>query len=155
MWSNKIVFRGKEYEERFAKGLENLPEARMIREEVFVKEQGFVNEFDDIDTDAWHCVIFSDGRPAATGRLYRDKEPFIGHIGRIAVMKEERGKGLGWLLMADLEQLARENDLDSIVVSAQCRVQGFYASLGYIAEGDVYPDEGCPHIMMRKIIDRQ
>ena len=150
MWSNKIVYRGREYEERFAKGLDKLPEARIVREAVFIREQGFVNEFDDIDATAWHCVILSDGRPAATGRLYRDKDPFVGHIGRVAVMKEERGKGLGWPLMAVLEQLARENDLDSIVVSAQCRAQGFYASLGYTAKGDIYPDEGCPHVMMYK-----
>ena len=41
-----------------AKGIENAPFAKKIRQEVFVSEQGFVNEFDSIDSEAYHIVAF-------------------------------------------------------------------------------------------------
>ena len=55
-------------EVRITQGLENAPEAERIRREVFMEEQGFSNEFDDIDKRAWHAVIFTDGKASATGR---------------------------------------------------------------------------------------
>lgn len=155
MWSNKFIWHSRQgdrqCEEKFARGIDMLPEARQIREEVFVREQGFKNEFDEIDKTAWHCVIFVEGRAAATGRLYSDKSrPFAASIGRVAVIESERGTGLGSLLMSGLEALARDKGYESISVSAQCRVKDFYRSRGYTEEGGEYLDEFCPHILMRK-----
>ena len=47
-------------------------EAKNIREEVFMREQGFSEEleFDDIDQTAWHIVLTSRGKPVGTGRLF-------------------------------------------------------------------------------------
>lgn len=43
-------------------------EARKIREQVFVEEQGFENEFDELDAQVPHAVLFMDGQAVATGR---------------------------------------------------------------------------------------
>lgn len=51
------------YTIKIAKGLANNADARLIRQQVFVEEQGFVNEFDDIDHEAYHAVIYTGGYP--------------------------------------------------------------------------------------------
>ena len=54
---------------------EQLPEdAVRIRKEVFMDEQGFCNEFDEIDKTALHAVLYEDDKAAATGRMYYEEE---------------------------------------------------------------------------------
>ncbi len=127
-------------------------EARLIRTEVFVEEQGFRNEFDESDGQCLHLVIFSDGTPAAAGRIF-PPENGICVIGRIAVLKNFRGKNFGAEAVRLLEEKARELGAEKTALSAQCRVTGFYEKLGYKASGEVYNDEFCPHIHMEKICD--
>ena len=50
------------------------PDCRMIRETVFVKEQGFENEFDRIDAKALHLAVYAGEVPVATGRLFSDND---------------------------------------------------------------------------------
>ena len=153
MWSRKFVWHGRQCEVRFDKGLAALPEAGQIRREVFIEEQGFLNEFAETDITAWHCVLFVEGKAAATGRLYPDESvPFAAHIGRLAVVKSERGNGLGSLLISMLEQLARGLSFDSVSLSAQCRAEKFYRMNGYVPEGEVYYDEHVEHILMKKAL---
>lgn len=75
-------------------GLEHCPEAKAIREEVFMKEQGFQVEFDDTDREAWHLVLWQDGKALATARLYSQGEGVYA-IGRVAVRKEGRASSWG------------------------------------------------------------
>ena len=50
-------------------------DARLIREMVFVKEQGFEDEFDDQDAAATHLVLYGDdGTPMGTGRFFKSGE---------------------------------------------------------------------------------
>ena len=71
-------------------------DAVRIRKEVFMDEQGFCNEFDEIDKIAFHAVLYEDDRAAATGRMYYDdKEHHCYVIGRLAVDKACRGKQYG------------------------------------------------------------
>ncbi len=135
-------------EVRIVTGLENAPEAREIRQEVFVNEQGFANEFDRIDETAFHAVVYTDGEASAAGRLFRGRSGW--HIGRVAVRKSFRGRGLGAFVMAALEEKAAQEGAELIRLSAQLQAEGFYEKLGYIAEGEEYLDEHCPHITMTK-----
>lgn len=144
----KVIHNGTEYEVTFFRDLDEMPAAAEIRKQVFIEEQGFVNEFDETDKKAIHCLITKDGVPAATGRLY--EEDGCAHIGRIAVVKSMRGGGLGSVVLQSLESYAAELGFTKAALSAQCRVKGFYESNGYQAKGDIYPDEGCPHVMMYK-----
>jgi predicted GNAT family N-acyltransferase len=136
------------YTVKIAVGAENNPDGKIIREMIFVTEQGFENEFDEIDEKAVHCVVYYGGFPAATGRLYeRDGEL---HIGRIAVMRGCRGRKLGSKVMAELESYGAAQGAKECTLSAQTQAAEFYEKLGYRAVGEVYYDEFCPHIKMVK-----
>lgn len=94
------------YTIKIAKGLANNADARLIRQQVFVEEQGFVNEFDDIDAKAYHAVIYTGGYPIATGRLFDENGE--AHIGRICVRKAYRGRDLGRMIVEALEKQAEK-----------------------------------------------
>ena len=134
-----------------SKGIENNADAIKIRKKVFVEEQGFHDEFDEIDKIAWHIIVYENERPLATGRLYIDNA--TPHIGRVAVLRAERGRQLGKLIIAVLEKKARDMGYAKTELSAQLRVVEFYEKLGYAAEGDIYLDEDYPHIKMVKHTD--
>lgn len=127
------------------------PDGIMIRQAVFVQEQGFKNEFDDIDDIAYHLVIYEDGKPAAAGRLF-EKRTGEYYIGRVAVLKEYRKMRLGSKIISLLEEKARDLGGKRTVVSAQCGARAFYEKAGYTAFGDVHYDEDCPHVYMEKNI---
>ncbi len=133
-------------------GLSETSPARAIRKLVFEQEQGFHDEFDEIDDIAFHLVVETGGKPVACGRIFPAGEPGTYKLGRLAVLKEYRGGGIGALAVASLERKAKELGAERIALSAQCRVRGFYEKLGYVAEGDVYYEEYCPHIKMTKTL---
>ena len=61
-----------------------------VRKAVFMEEQGFQQEFDDVDDRAYHVLIQDGERPVATGRLFtEDGETYL--IGRVAVLSAYRG----------------------------------------------------------------
>ena len=126
---------------------------KALRTEVFIKEQGFENEFDEIDNKATHVLIYDGKVPVATGRLFTEDENGEEYIiGRVCVKKEYRDKKLGKRVIMALEEDARKMGGRSVSVSAQCRVQGFYEALGYTATDDLHDDEGVPHVTMIKTI---
>lgn len=135
-------------------GLDENPEAKRIRQTVFVEEQGFQNEFDETDPIARHVVAWEDGRPIATGRVFpKDDTKDTWTIGRVAVLPPYRGKGIGALIVRRLEQIAQDCGAREWTLSAQLRAKGFYEALGYTAHGEIYQDEFCPHISMCKRAD--
>lgn len=122
-----------------------------IRTEVFVKEQGFQNEFDSIDVSCIHCLLYQNGTPAAVGRIYQDENvKTLFHIGRVATRQQFRKSGCGKEILRQMENKIKELGGNEIKLSAQCRVQNFYEACGYVSEGAVYYDEFCPHICMKK-----
>lgn len=131
---------------------EKLPkEAIDIRESVFVKEQGFKNELDDIDDTAKHIVIFDSFlNPIATCRFFYSEERKCYVIGRVAVKKEFRGENLGSELLNFAENEIRKNEANCIELSAQEGSKLFYEKNGYLSTGDFHYDENCLHVWMRK-----
>lgn len=135
------------------KVFEELPdEAKMIRSKVFMEEQGFQNEFDDIDEISSHFVAFEETIPVATCRLYKSETRNSYVIGRLAVLKEYRGKNYGAELISNCEDVVKKLDAHKMELSAQVRVSAFYEKNGYMATDGVHVDEGCPHVWMRKEI---
>lgn len=131
------------------KGKENFDDAFYIRKTVFMDEQGFFDEFDDIDSVALHAVVYDGDKPIGCGRVFLENGK--AHLGRIAVLLEYRKMGIGRILMQALEQAARENlEFSHFELSAQKRAIGFYKSVGYEEIGEFYLDEGYPHITMIK-----
>lgn len=127
-------------------------EARLLRTLIFIEEQGFVREFDDLDDTAVHIVAFDGDKPIGTCRYYPRPDGSYA-IGRIAVAREYRGKGVGSALVLEAERRVALLGAKTTVVSAQLRAAGFYRSLGYIEQGSPYPEEHVPHILMVKGIE--
>ena len=123
-------------------------EARDIRTDVFVVEQGFKVEFDDTDVVSIHIVGYIGETPVSTCRIYPVDGAY--EIGRVAVRSRFRGMSLGSATVARAEEEIRRLGCREAVLSAQVRVKPFYESMGYAAEGDEYLDEFCPHVLMRK-----
>ena len=128
-----------------------LPEAAAaIRTEVFVHEQGFCNELDEIDSRSWHVLLRRGGRAIGTARIFFEEENDTIHIGRVAVLREERGGGSGSALLRACSEKARQLGAARLVLGAQCRAMDFYTKNGVQPFGGGYMDEGCPHQMMEK-----
>jgi predicted GNAT family N-acyltransferase len=123
-------------------------EARRIRELVFVREQGvpLELEWDEEDPRCEHALArAADGAAVGTGRLLPD-----GHIGRMAVLKEWRGKGVGALLLQALIGRARERGHARARLNAQTYAIGFYRRYGFEVSGPEYMDAGIPHVPMQR-----
>ena len=125
-------------------------EAKDIRIEVFMKEQGFENEFDDIDDMSHHIVVFDEEKPIGTCRFFKENDHYT--IGRVAVLKEYRNQHIGNVLLESAEKEIKKLNGALIVVHAQVRVSPFYEKQGYIQFGQIDDDEGVPHMWMKKRI---
>lgn len=142
------------YECKFGKGIETMPHAKEIREHVFVREQGFQYEFDEIDRSAVHMVVYENGAPVATGRVFpKEGEEGTWILGRIAVEKANRGKRLGAFVISRLEEYVKEKERPvCFELSAQIQARGFYEKQGYTVFGEEHMEEFCPHVGMRKAV---
>ena len=127
----------------------SLPEkARDIRICVFMEEQGFKQEFDALDEVCVHLVAFDDDTPVATCRIWEQDE--VWHVGRLAVIKSHRKKGLGAQMLAAAEKYVRTLGGKTISLHAQRRAESFYRKSGYIPFGETDYDEGVEHVHMQK-----
>jgi predicted GNAT family N-acyltransferase len=136
---------------RRATSPEDLAQLHALRHDVFVVEQGVPADLerDELDAGADH-VLVADGRGAvATGRLVR-VDADTGKIGRMAVRADARGAGAGKAVLAELERIAGERGVASVILHAQASVVGFYARQGYAAEGPRFEEAGIEHVLMRK-----
>lgn len=127
--------------------------AIQIRKEVFVKEQGFEMEFDEIDDNATHLVCYENSVPIATCRYYWNEQIGSYVIGRIAVGKNYRGKKIGACILKEAEKYIREIGGKKVSLSAQQRAMEFYKKQGFISTGEIYLDEDCPHVWMYKLLE--
>ncbi len=126
-------------------------DTRYIRKTVFVIEQGFSEEFDEIDKKSIHFLVKVNNKRAATARIFKsDNSDTKWTVGRFAVLKEYRGTGLGSFLMKKVEEKIKEQGGNVAELSAQKQAEKFYLSLGYTPMGDIYYDQHAPHIHMEK-----
>lgn len=123
-----------------------------LRHEVFVVEQGYTSEgeVDALDPDSLHLLAQQEGVPVATARVHIQEG--TAKVGRVCVMKNQRGLGLGADLITAAVELAGANNADRVILGAQAHAVGFYAKLGFEPYGKVYDDEGEPHQMMERIL---
>lgn len=126
-----------------------------IRRAVFCREQGVAEaiEIDGLDPECRHYLARLDGAAVGTARVRR-LDDGAAKIERVAVLRRHRETGIGRALMARI--LA---DLDAagpaglagpapVVLNAQTRVEGFYARIGFVAEGGEFEEAGIPHVHM-------
>lgn len=119
-----------------------------IRMVVFVEEQRVPpwEEMDQFDEEAEHYLADVSGVPVATARLV-DKGQGTGKVGRVAVLREHRGSGVGRELMRTVIVDGFEL-FDTLLLDAQVQVIPFYERLGFTAEGDIFLDAGIEHRRM-------
>lgn len=127
--------------------------ASAIRFVVFVDEQKVPveMELDEHDAASLHVIARLDGKAAGTGRLLPatiHAASRVGHIGRMAVLKEFRSRGVGAAMLAALLEAARVRGDTHNMLSAQVHALGFYQRYGFVAEGPVYLDAGIEHQTM-------
>jgi hypothetical protein len=123
--------------------------AQAIRLAVFVQEQHvpIEMEWDAWDASSVHAVALVGTTAAGTGRLLPD-----GHIGRMAVMKNWRGKQIGSAILQALLMEAEAQGHVEVVLHAQTSAMPFYRRFGFAVSGDTFMEAGLPHVEMKKII---
>lgn len=124
---------------------------RRVREPVFVVEQRvpLELEWDALDPICQH-VIARDAlhQPIGTGRLTPEHK-----IGRMAVLREWRGKGVGEALLLALLERARALGLREVTLNAQADAVGFYQKFAFTPYGDRFQEAGIEHQAMRLTLE--
>ena len=126
-------------------------EIMALRREVFIVEKN-VPEEEELDGREKEHIHFGmyDGETLIACLRAQAVEDGLLHIGRIAVRMERRGEGLGRTLLEYLFSYAKEKGFAAVELSAMDSAEGFYKKLGFIPEGEYYPEAGIPHIYMKK-----
>jgi ribosomal protein S18 acetylase RimI-like enzyme len=107
-------------------------------------------ERDELDGSADHAVVWGEsGEALAVGRLHLNS-PDEAQIRYMAVAPAARGRGLGRLVVAHLEAIARARGAATVVLNARAEAQGFYERLHYCVEGPAPAFMSIPHFRMRK-----
>ena len=130
--------------------------AQTVRTAVFVQEQGIApeDEWDADDATALHAVLFDvNGQPLGNARLLQPSAGFA-KIGRMAVLRDARGKGYGARLLEALLLEARRRGNKEARLSAQRSAEGFYAALGFGVVGEPFDEVGIAHIEMQQSLTR-
>ena len=120
---------------------------RLIREQVFILEQHvpIVLEWDDLDAGATHLLAFDQQAQVIACARLLDK----GTIGRMAVLLEKRGMGIGSALLQTAINICKQQSLKAVTLSAQTHAIVFYQKAGFVIVSDVYLDANIPHVDMQ------
>ena len=149
---NSVSSAAMAYLVRFASSPEDLDVGYALRRDVFEKEQNIPRPLDrdPFDYSADHVVAFDGkGRCVGTGRVVR-MDSRTAQVGRMAVAKDERKNGVGALVLQALERMASMRGISELTVASQLPAEAFYKNRGFARVGDVFLDQGVPHVAMRK-----
>jgi predicted GNAT family N-acyltransferase len=121
-------------------------EAYLIREKVFIQEQGVPEdmELDEHDPSAKHVLAYQDDLCVGTGRLV-GLDSHCAQIGRMAVLSTFRNRGIGKAILSRLIALAKAEGVLTLMLHSQVSAIPFYAKLGFISQGPIYDEAGIPH----------
>ncbi len=128
---------------------EPVVQAMTVRHTVFVEEQGFVDDPDEVDPVAIHLVAFDGDCPIAVCRIF-PTNPHAYMLGRFAVVRSHRSQGVGAALLESAERQARLCGAKRLALHSQWHAKGFYERFGYIPHGDIEYEQNQPHIYMEK-----
>jgi predicted GNAT family N-acyltransferase len=121
-------------------------EAYLIRQKVFIQEQGVPEEMelDELDSSARHALAYESKLCVGTGRLVH-LDSRHAQIGRMAVLSTFRNRGIGKAILSHLIALAKAEGVLTLMLHSQVSAIPFYAKLGFITEGAIYDEAGIPH----------
>ena len=122
-----------------------------LRSEVFVVEQDCIyQDMDNKDHKAIHLLYKEDDELVGYTRIFKAGDYYENpSIGRVVVVKRERGKDLGKKIMFESINYIKENlGAKKIELSAQKYLDKFYRDLGFYVSGEEYLEDGIPHQRM-------
>ncbi|MGG0155855.1 GNAT family N-acetyltransferase [Bacillus velezensis] len=130
-----------------------LQAALEIRKAVFIEEQHVPesDEFDQFDTleeQCGHVLVYHENQPAGTGRVR-----IVNHTGkleRICILKPYRKYRLGKVIISELENMVKEKGITQCKLHGQTHAEGFYHKLGYQTDSPEFMEDGIPHVLMTK-----
>ncbi len=126
-------------------------ELSAVRRVVFINEQQVPEEleWDEFD-DSCHHVLVTDSanRPVGTGRIKPD-----GHIGRMAVLQDCRGQGIGSAILAVMLEYAEQQHIPRVFLHAQLTAIPFYEKHGFMVCSARFMDAGIPHKSMCRVTE--
>jgi predicted GNAT family N-acyltransferase len=127
------------------KWIDGHTQLKNIREKVFIQEQKVTPEleWDGMDEKAIHFLVFKDEEAIGCARAIVIKSQM--QLGRMAVLKEYRGQGVGSTLIENAIVTAKLKQLSGIHISAQCNAINFYVKFGFEVTGDTYLDAEILH----------
>lgn len=134
------------YQIRMVRWQDEASVLRIIRTAVFIHEQQIPEdlEWDEFDLVSMHVLALnSDEQPIGTARLLPD-----GHIGRMAVLKEWRGKGLGTAMLLRILEELRTRRMQKAILNAQTTAIKFYEKFGFQVSGKEFSEAEIPHVKM-------
>jgi predicted GNAT family N-acyltransferase len=122
-----------------------------VRREVFTHEQGVPpeEEFDEQDNMARHLIVKEGEVFVATARLFFPSSDEA-RIGRMAILKDYRRKGVGRRMLDMLVREARRQGARVVSLHAQWQVRDFYRACGFIDVGEPFMEAGIKHIAMER-----
>lgn len=132
--------------------VDELYEALKLRSAVFVVEQKCLyQDMDDKDKKAFHVLGYAGNDLKAYARILPQGISYKeASIGRVITSLDNRRKGAGRELMQEaIQQTLTIFKTKEIVISAQYYLLKFYRDLGFVEEGEIYPEDDIPHIQMR------
>lgn len=137
---------------KWTSGFDDFDDAYLVRKNVFILEQNVDEniEIDEFDSIALHLVVYKNGKPIATGRLFTMDDLCI--IGRVCVLKEYRGKDIGKFLMKKLMDKAESLNPYAIKIDSQLHAIDFYRQFGFEVQSGVFLDAGIEHMRMVKYL---
>lgn len=122
-----------------------------LRRTVFIEEQGVseAEEVDGRDDEALHVLACVGDTPMGCARILVQGP--VAKIGRVCVLKEARGTGLGAAIIKTCLEVARgQHGVSKAKLGAQTHALAFYERLGFAAFGPIYDDAGIPHRDMER-----
>ena len=129
-----------------------MEQAWALRRRVFIEEQQVPEEIelDADDARAFHALALEGGRPVGCGRMLAHGD-YV-KIGRMAVLAERRGAGIGRGVLQFLVEHARQRGARRAVLDAQVHAQGFYLKQGFTPVGEVFQEAGIMHRRMERVL---
>lgn len=130
------------------------PLLRAVRSEVFIREQRIPEELEwDADDPRVPHALATDltGQPIGTGRLLMHGD--AAQIGRMAVLVDWRGRGVGTSILHCLLDEARCRGARHAFLHAQTVAVPFYERCGFTCEGEEFLEVDIPHYRMTRELD--
>jgi len=133
-------------------------ELMMIRQQVFINEQQVPVEleWDEFDQQACHMLarltLEHTKQAVGTARIVIHQQ--IAHLGRMAVLKQYRGQGIGQAILAAAISYCRQTQAEKIILNAQLSALGFYQQAGFDISSEQFFDANIAHKQMTLILPK-